>query len=101
MNSIPLVPANGLGPLDLLVLQPTPFCNIDCAYCYLPGRASKKRITSAVLDRIFAEVFASGIVRQPFTVVGHAGEPLVLPPAFYEEAFALLDRHNLSQVPVS
>jgi radical SAM/SPASM domain protein of GRRM system len=38
--------------------------------------------------------------RGPFTVVWHAGEPLVLPPAFYEEAFALLDRHNAARVPV-
>src|SRR5271165_1465056 len=23
--------------LDLLILQPTPFCNINCDYCYLPN----------------------------------------------------------------
>jgi uncharacterized protein len=88
------------GPLDLLVLQPTPFCNIDCSYCYLPNRQSTRRIGTAVLDRVFAEVFAAGIVRGPFTVVWHAGEPLVLPPVFYEGAFALLNRYNTAGVPV-
>ena len=33
-----------VGPLDLLVIQPTPFCNIDCSYCYLPTRQSKERM---------------------------------------------------------
>jgi len=27
--------------LQLLVIQPTPFCNIDCRYCYLPDRSNK------------------------------------------------------------
>jgi uncharacterized protein len=101
MSNLATGPAQELGPLDLLVLQPTPFCNINCSYCYLPDRLSTKRITTTILDRVFAEVFASGIVRKPFTVVWHAGEPLVLPPAFYAEAFALLDRHNVHGVPVS
>ena len=26
---------DGAG-IELLILQPTPFCNIDCKYCYLP-----------------------------------------------------------------
>jgi len=35
-------PASRLVPrIELLVVQPTPFCNIDCRYCYLPDRNSK------------------------------------------------------------
>ena len=27
------------GPvIETLVVQPTPFCNIACSYCYLPNR---------------------------------------------------------------
>jgi uncharacterized protein len=101
MNAVAVRPPLELGPLELLVLQPTPFCNIDCAYCYLPNRTSTKRISSELLERTFAEVFSCGIVRQPFTVVWHAGEPLVLPPSFYEAAFVLLDRHNAAAIPVA
>jgi uncharacterized protein len=101
MNATAVRPLQELGPLDLLVLQPTPFCNIDCAYCYLPNRTSTKRVPEPVLERTFAEVFGCGIVRQPFTVVWHAGEPLVLPPAFYESAISLLDRHNVAGIPIS
>jgi uncharacterized protein len=89
-----------LGPLELLVIQPTPFCNLDCSYCYLPERTSRKQLSLAVLERIFAEVFASGLVQHPFTILWHAGEPLVLPPAFYEGAFALAQRHNTAGVPL-
>lgn len=88
------------GPLELLVVQPTPFCNINCSYCYLPDRQSTRRMTSATLEQTFRWVFASGLVQAPFTLLWHAGEPLVLPVAFYEQADELLRRHNADNVPV-
>ena len=93
-------PAATPGPLELLVLQPTPFCNLDCSYCYLPDRRSTKRMSRETLACALEWAFASGLVRQPFTLLWHAGEPLVLPVAFYEEATALLDRANRDGVPV-
>lgn len=101
MNSTVACPGRQLGPLDLLVLQPTPYCNIGCSYCYLPDRLSRKRMPASVLDRVFSEVFCSGLVRKPFTVVWHAGEPLVLPPEYYADAFARLARHNGAGVAVT
>lgn len=98
MDALPTDPE--LGPLDLLVIQPTPFCNIDCSYCYLPDRQSKKQIARDVLEAIFERTFASGLVEHPFTVVWHAGEPCVLPPRFYEEAIGILERHNTLGVRV-
>ena len=88
------------GPLELLVLQPTPFCNINCSYCYLPNRQSKRRMSPATLEAAFQWVFASGLVRQPFNLLWHAGEPLVVPVSFYEEAIQLLARHNSTEWPV-
>jgi uncharacterized protein len=82
------------GPLELLVLQPTPFCNLDCAYCYLPDRDSKRRMSDATLNRVFQFVFSSGIVEQGFTVVWHAGEPMVLPISYYERAIEIAGAHN-------
>lgn len=82
------------GPLELLVLQPTPFCNLDCSYCYLPDRNSKRRMSDATLNRVFQFVFSSGIVEQGFTVVWHAGEPMVLPVAYYERAIEIVGAHN-------
>ncbi len=88
------------GPLELLVLQPTPFCNLDCTYCYLPDRDSKRRMSDATLNRVFQFVFSSGIVEQGFTVVWHAGEPMVLPVAYYERAIEIAGAHNPGGVQV-
>jgi uncharacterized protein len=77
--------------IQLLVIQPTPFCNIDCRYCYLPNRSDKSVVAEATLTRLFSQLFASGWVEDGVTVVWHAGEPLVLPIAFYRRAFALID----------
>jgi uncharacterized protein len=93
-------PSDLPGPLELLVLQPTPFCNINCSYCYLPDRQSTRRMSLETLERTFAWVFSSGLVREPFTVLWHAGEPLVVPVPFYEDAIRLLDRYNHSGVAV-
>jgi uncharacterized protein len=87
--SAPVADLSVLGALELLVLQPTPFCNIDCSYCYLPDRSDRRRMPPEVMVRVFERVFESGLVRHPFTVLWHAGEPLVLPPRYYEDAIAL------------
>ncbi len=88
------------GPLELLVVQPTPFCNINCSYCYLPDRQSTRRMSLETLERTFAWIFSSGLVREPFTLLWHAGEPMVMPLSFYEEAIVLLDRYNRLGVKV-
>lgn len=77
--------------IQLLVVQPTPFCNIDCRYCYLPDRANKAVVAESTLRNLFGQVFASGWADEGLSVVWHAGEPLVLPIAFYRSAFALID----------
>src|SRR6185295_17417584 len=87
--------------IELLVIQPTPFCNLDCCYCYLPHRSSTRRISPEVLRRTFERVFASRYARGAFTVVWHAGEPLVMPVSFYREAFALIDELNSEGLDVS
>lgn len=86
--------------LELLVLQPTPFCNINCSYCYLPDRSNKKTMREETLAKVFSRVFESGIGDDGFTVVWHAGEPLVLPPEWYGRACDILDAHNNAHVPV-
>jgi uncharacterized protein len=78
--------------IQLLVIQPTPFCNIDCRYCYLPERTNKSVVTQETLTNLFSQVFASGWAREGITVVWHAGEPMVLPIDFYRRAFRLVDR---------
>jgi uncharacterized protein len=71
----------------LLVLQPTPFCNIDCDYCYLPNRQDSARMSMDVVRLAARRLADDHLLSGALTVVWHAGEPLVLPPSYYEEAF--------------
>jgi len=96
-----MISADQVGPLELLVIQPTPFCNLDCSYCYLPNRLDKRKITLETLEKTFDWVFSSRLVRQPLTLLWHAGEPMVLPAAFYEQATLLLERCNTSGFEVT
>jgi uncharacterized protein len=77
--------------IQLLVVQPTPFCNIDCRYCYLPDRGNKSVVADETLRNLFSQVFASGWAAEGLSVVWHAGEPMVLPIGFYRRVFALID----------
>ena len=87
--------------IELLVIQPTPFCNIDCRYCYLPDRNSKSVVARQTLHNLFSQVFASGWVGDCLSVVWHAGEPMVLPIDFYRDAFRMIDRLKPAEVVVS
>ena len=78
------------GRLRLLVLQPTPFCNIDCSYCYLSNRGSAARMSLATLELVCRRVFESPFLGRELQVSWHGGEPLTVPLAWYEEATALI-----------
>lgn len=79
--------------LGLLVIQPSPFCNINCDYCYLPDRGDKRRMEFGVLRKIMDRVFESGLVQHPFTILWHAGEPLAVPLKWYQEAFEIINEY--------
>ena len=74
--------------LKLLVLQPTPFCNIACDYCYLPGRGERGRIAWAA-GAALKRVADSGWLGPTLDVAWHAGEPLVVPVDYYAAALEL------------
>ena len=74
----------------LLVLQASPFCNINCDYCYLPNRTSTRRMSMEVLASAIEKTYASDLVRGELTIIWHAGEPLAVPISWYQEAFATI-----------
>ena len=92
---------HGVQPTELVVVQPTTFCNIDCSYCYLPERSIKKRMKAETLELLGSRVLASGWTANNTTVIWHAGEPLVMPANWYEDAFAILARHCPADVRLS
>ena len=71
----------GFGPLQLLVIQPTPYCNLDCDYCYLPNRDDRHRLPLELLEAALERVLESPYVGGDFTLLWHAGEPRQQPDA--------------------
>ena len=86
--------------MELVVLQPTPFCNIACTYCYLPTRDDRGVMGIETVRAVFERLFASGYAAAEVAVVWHAGEPLVVGPAFYREAFALIEALRPADISV-
>jgi uncharacterized protein len=72
----------------LLVIQGTNFCNLDCSYCYLPGRDKRNRIETGTIRALALRIAKMRALPEAIRVVWHAGEPFVLPTSFYEDAFA-------------
>jgi uncharacterized protein len=76
----------------LIVLQPTPFCNIDCRYCYLHNRDDRRLMAVDVIDAIVDKLCPHMAPNAAPRVVWHAGEPTAAPLAWYEEAHDKLRR---------
>ena len=76
--------------LNLAVIQPSPFCNINCDYCYLAGRSETHRMGESTLRRVVSGIFATDLVRDSLTFVWHAGEPMAVPISWYRNAFELI-----------
>jgi len=87
--------------VDLLVLQSTAFCNLDCSYCYLPNRNSKQRMARETAVQAVRRVVESRYAGDTLTVVWHAGEPLTLPIDYYERVLALIEEVRPASVDLT
>jgi uncharacterized protein len=76
----------------LLILQPTPFCNIDCDYCYLLDRDATQRMSMDTVRLAAQRLLDDGLAGDEVTVIWHAGEPLAVPLDFYRQAFEIVGR---------
>ena len=87
--------------MTLAVIQPSPFCNINCDYCYLPDRAKTDRMGEETLRKVVEGLFATDLVREEITFVWHAGEPLAVPRDWYGKAFEIISRHAPAGVRIT
>ncbi|MFB9234072.1 cyclophane-forming radical SAM peptide maturase AmcB [Plantactinospora siamensis] len=75
------------GSFHTLVLQPTSFCNLDCTYCYLPDRRSRRLMPVPVATACARSVEQQRSVH-PVSVVWHGGEPTATPIDHFRELLA-------------
>ncbi len=81
-----------LAPIELVILQGTSYCNLNCGYCDLTveSRRTKASMSRELIEKAFSDLFQSAYASPEITVVWHSGEPLTLPPAYYDEAIDLI-----------
>ncbi|MDR3592453.1 MAG: GRRM system radical SAM/SPASM domain protein [Negativicutes bacterium] len=79
------------GRLRQMVMQPTPFCNLDCDYCYLPFRDDKTVMSLEVVAASLRFALESGLLGSTVEMRWHAGEPLAVRKSFYHAAFEMID----------
>ena len=83
---------NKLGPVELMVIQGSPFCNINCKYCYLPDRLNKKKISKDTVFKIIERLCQDNLLGKEISFIWHAGEPLAVPLGFYEDLFSIISQ---------
>lgn len=81
-----------LEPIEMVVLQGTPYCNLNCGYCDLSVESRKQRnkMPYATLERVFRDIFEGGFYDSKLSVIWHSGEPLTLAPDYYQDAIDLV-----------
>ena len=80
------------NPIELVVLQGNSLCNLNCTYCDLSVQSRRARAVMdlKLVERLFSQLFESGRMAADVTIVWHSGEPLTLPPSYYDEAIGLV-----------
>ena len=81
-----------IQPVELVVLQGTSFCNLNCKYCDLSVDSRRTRLVMepSLIERFFSELFQSRRTADEIAILWHSGEPLTLPPSYYDQAIDLL-----------
>lgn len=87
-------------PIQCLTVQATPFCNLDCKYCYLPYRSKTDRFDIDLIPHIFKNMEDSRLMQDEFIWDWHAGEPLVPGIEFYKQTTAAIRKHQPKGVQV-
>lgn len=62
--------------LDTVVLQPTSLCNLNCSYCYLPGKEANRRMAPGLTARLAQDLSQVATPDRPVEILWHCGEPL-------------------------
>jgi uncharacterized protein len=79
-----------VSPVQLLIFQPTPFCNLNCTYCYLPDRQDRRIMDVDVVRKTVQRLQQEELLDPTVSIIWHAGEPTVVRRERYAEYFAAI-----------
>lgn len=86
---------------QLLILQATSLCNLDCTYCYVPARRDRARMSEATLRAALQLLLTDCRPGDAVRILWQAGEPLAAGLAFYERAAEIIARCRPEGVDVT
>ena len=79
-----------ISPVELLIFQPTPFCNLNCSYCYLPDRKDSRILDVETVRVTLEKLKREALLAPEISVIWHAGEPMVVNTTKYSEFFDVI-----------
>ena len=83
-----------------LILQPTSLCNLNCRYCYVPGRKDSSVMDENILETSMKLVLTSDFLGDEISILYHAGEPMTVGMDFYKKAVELAKRYQKPEIKV-
>lgn len=95
------MPSYQVYPIQCLTVQATPFCNLDCRYCYLPNRSQKGIFDISLIPVIFTNIADSGLLGDSLYWDWHAGEPLVPGLEFYKATTRAIKKFKPANLEVN
>ena len=91
-----------MGRLDFdiscIMLQATPFCNLDCSYCYLPDRNNKHSMDAEYIDLLLEKIINSEKSSDDIEVWWHHGEPLVAGVEYYRRIMKCINEKSRKNI---
>ncbi|HSG33372.1 MAG TPA: radical SAM protein [Sphingomonadaceae bacterium] len=78
----------------MLRMQPTPRCNLNCSYCYIPAgvRRRKELMAPEVLEATLRRLVEEDLLEDRLAISWHGAEPLAAGLDWYRDAIVRVDR---------
>src|SRR5580765_7496746 len=84
----------------LVVFHPTPYCNLDCTYCWAPDKNDQSKMALSVVEKTLENVFHNPSMEQ-VDFCWLTGEPLVMGLEYYKSVVTLCKKLNFKNIPTS
>jgi uncharacterized protein len=80
--------------VSMLRMQPTPRCNLNCSYCYIPAAVRKRSELMApeVLEATLNRLVEGDLLEERLAISWHGAEPLAAGLDWYRDAVERVDR---------